>query len=123
MANKQRLFISSSSFGASLKSKKLMGVGIEEFLKRWGPVLLLGHFKNTLLHKSVLRLHLFFTALQILYDSVPPGLHSLYVTEWLIQFLPPSIMNCKMCLFVVHIFPQISAFVLLQPCYLSGLAA
>lgn len=35
MANKQRLFISSSSFGASLKSKKLMGVGIEEFLKRW----------------------------------------------------------------------------------------
>lgn len=40
MANKQRLFISSSSFGASLKSKKLMGVGIEEFLKRWTSLII-----------------------------------------------------------------------------------
>lgn len=45
MANEQRLFISASSFGASLKRKKLMGVGIEEFLKR-GTGLIIRPFRK-----------------------------------------------------------------------------
>lgn len=51
------------------------------------------HFENTLLRTSVLRLHSFCTALQSFYENVPPGLHSLCITECLIWFLQPSIMN------------------------------
>lgn len=57
---------------------------------------------KTLYSTSVLRLHLFCTALQSFYEDVPPGLHSLCITKCLI--LQPSIMNGQKDLFVVCIF-------------------
>lgn len=49
-------------------------------IKRLG--ILFSHFESTLLHKSILRLHLFCTSLQsFFYENVPPGLNSLCITE------------------------------------------
>lgn len=79
--------------GLSWRAEKLKKSRGQKSFWEEGSSTLFSHFENTLQHTSVLRLHLFSIALQSFYGNVPPGLHSLCITECLIWFLQSSIMN------------------------------
>ena len=98
MTNGQRSFISSAEVffnNHTLPLKGRKGVWDWRAFSRRGTRCIIQPFwKHTLLHTSVLRLHRFCTPLQsFFYKNLPPGLHSLCITECLIWFLHPSIMN------------------------------